>query len=115
MVHFLPGIATGSEAPIPVRGREFVPRRLYIRPADYTQRGFTQGCRGCTWAQNHLGHRAPHTEACRSRMEAEIAQDDVGEGMKNVQERQEHFAAAKVAEGDINIERGQDPQPEGAK
>ena len=48
-------------------------------------------------------------------MEAEIAKSDVCERVKKVQERHEHFAEAKVAEGDMNIERGKDPRPEGAK
>ena len=33
---------------IPMRGRGFVPRRVYTKPADYLKHGYTQGCKGCT-------------------------------------------------------------------
>ena len=48
-------------------------------------------------------------------MEAEIAENDVGEQVKKVQERHEHFAAASVAEGYVNIKCCKDPRTEGAK
>ena len=33
---------------IPLRGREFMPRKVYVKVADYEKYGFTQGCHGCT-------------------------------------------------------------------
>ena len=95
---------------IPTRGREFVPRRLYMMPKDYERYGFTQGCRGCAWAQNQIGARAPHSEQCRQRMEGEIGKDEDDIRMKKVQERQDHFAAMKVAEGEDKDERVAEPR-----
>ena len=101
----------GAEAlPVPSRGRDFVPRRVYIMPADYVRHGYTQGCRGCTWAQNQLGARAPHSEACRARIEGEIGKDENDGRTKKVQERHDHFAATKVAEGDSAKEQVNDPR-----
>ena len=57
----LEGGAIGPEK-IPVRGREFVPRRVYTRPSDFNKHGFTEGCKGCVWAQNQTGTRYPHTD-----------------------------------------------------
>ena len=48
-------------------------------------------------------------------MEAGIAKGDVGGRAKKVHERHDHFAAAKVAEDDVNTERGRDPRPGQAK
>ena len=57
-----------EQADIPTRGRDFVPRRLYIRPTDYAKFGFAQGCRGCTWQQVRVGPRPGRIEACRARL-----------------------------------------------
>ena len=89
-----------GQLPIPTRGRDFVPRRLYVRPSDYTRHGYTQGCRGCTWQQNKLGPRAGHSEACRARLEEEISKIEGDDRLQKVQDRQDHFVASKVAEGD---------------
>ena len=107
----------GQEAPglIPVRGCEFVPRRVYTRASDYVKHGFTEGCRGCTWAQNQLGPRAAHTEACRARLEGAMAADEDDDRTEKVQERQDNFAAQKVAQGDGDVKRCTDPPPEGAQ
>ena len=69
---------------IPTRGRDFAPRRIYIKPSDYDRHGHTQGCRACTWMQNRVGPRPGHTEACRSRMEGEIAKLDDDDRLKKV-------------------------------
>ena len=63
---------------VPVRGREFVPRRLYTKASDYVRHGYTQGCRGCTRLQNGFGPRVGHTELCRERIETCIAADPGG-------------------------------------
>lgn len=57
------------------RGREWVPRRMYLLPCDFAAKGCTPGCPGCTWLQNRLGARRGHTDACRERVEAEISSD----------------------------------------
>ena len=61
-----------EQAAIPTRGRDFIPRRLCIRPTDYARFGYTQGCRSCVWQQHEIGPRPGHTEACRTRLETEI-------------------------------------------
>ena len=45
----------GEIGPVPLRGREHVPRRMYAKPADFLKHGYTEGCKGCTWLQNQLG------------------------------------------------------------
>ena len=60
-----------------------------------------------------MGPRAAHAEACRARLEGAIAADEDDDRTKKVQERQDHFAAQKVAEGDEDVKRGTDPRPEG--
>ena len=56
-----------DDPPVPVRGREFVPRRIYTRTSDYEKHGYTEGCKGCVWIRNQLGPRTGHSEACRER------------------------------------------------
>ena len=81
---------------IPVRGRDFVPRRLYVMPNDYVKHGFSQGCPGCAWAQIQMGPRRGHSELCRRRLEEELAKDDTDKRADKVKERQDHYVAQKV-------------------
>ena len=74
-VRFVAPIADGADQ-VPMRGRDFVPRRVYMKPNDYATHGFTEGCKGCVWMQNKLGPRSNHSEACRARMEQKIAEDE---------------------------------------
>ena len=60
---------------VPVRGRDFAPRRIYTKLADYENYGFTEGCKGCVWLQNQIGPRVGHSEACRKRVVAKISED----------------------------------------
>ena len=60
------------EAHVPMREREFVPQRIYIKPVDFDRHGHTEGCKGCTWLTNRLGPRVLHSEGCRVRMEKMI-------------------------------------------
>ena len=46
-----------------------------MMPSDFTKHGFSQGCPGCTYAQNGSGPKRNHSEACRRRMEEEIGKD----------------------------------------
>ena len=64
------------------------------------------------WAQNQSGLRSANSEACRARLEIAIAADEDDDRTKNLQERHDHFAAQKVAEGDDNIKRGEDLRQE---
>ena len=110
MVSFPQNSEIRGPAEIPVRGKEFIPRRIYTRASDYLKHGFTQGCKGCTWAQNQLGPRYPHSEQCRRRMEAAIEQDENNDRTKKAKERLEHYLAQRVEEGDDRVERADDPR-----
>ena len=84
----------------PTRGTGIVPRRLYLKPADFKKYGFTQGCPGCTHAQTNIGPKRNHSEACRNRMESEIANNDEDERTGKVRERHDHFLAKSIEESD---------------
>ena len=82
------------------RGTDIVPRRLYLKPADFRKYGFTQGCPGCTHAQTNIGPKRNHSEACRHRMESEIAKNNDDERTGKVRERHDHFLAKRIEESD---------------
>ena len=83
-----------------MRWREFVPRRIYIKPADFDRHGFTEGCRGCTWLTHKLGPRVNHSDGCWARMEKIIGEDQTDERTKKMKDRFDHYVAQQVAEGD---------------
>ena len=87
---------------MPTRGREFVPRRIYIEPGDFEKNGCTEGCRGCTWLVNKLGPRVHHSDGCRIRMGKIIDEDETDERTKKLKERFDHDLAQQVDEGDVN-------------
>ena len=35
--------------------RSFIPRRARLKPEDFDQHGFTDGCRGCIWLRYMVG------------------------------------------------------------
>ena len=52
----VPKVAGDADpAAIPTRSSDVIPRRLYLKPADFDKHGFTQGCPGCAFAQTRLG------------------------------------------------------------
>ena len=73
-----------------MRGREFVPRRIYIKPADFERHGFTEGCRGGTWLTNKFGPRVNHNDGCLVRMEKIIGEDETDEKTKKMKDRTGH-------------------------
>ena len=85
--------AHGQIGPVPTRGREFVPRRIYTKPGDFGKNGYTEGCRGCTWLVNKLGPRVNHNDGCRMRMEKIIGEDENDERTKKVKEKFDHDLA----------------------
>ena len=89
-----------AAGPVPVRGREFVPRRVDTKIDDVKKHGFTNGCEGCTWIHNHLGPKAGHSEDCRDRIEQEIAKDIRDERSRKAKERIDHYTAQRVGEGE---------------
>jgi hypothetical protein len=96
-----PKVAGGVDAaPIPTRGPGIIPRRIYLMPGDFSKLGFTQGCPGCTYAQNGLGSKRNHSEDCRRRLEEEIGKDSSDNRGDKVKERQDHFLAQQVEENE---------------
>ena len=89
-----------------------MPRRVYIKPADFERHGFMEGCRGCTWLTNKLGPRVNHSDGCRARMEKIIGEDETDERTKKMKERFDHYAAQQVAEGDENRVSAENPRPD---
>ena len=63
-----------ASAEVPVRGREFVPRRIYTKVADYENMDIQKGVEG-VFGFNQVGPRVGHSEACRGRIEEHIAED----------------------------------------
>ena len=53
---------------IPTKSAEIIPRRIYMKPADFVRHGFTQGCPGCVYAQTSIGPKQNHSEICRQRL-----------------------------------------------
>ena len=78
-------------------------------PGDYAKHRFTQGCPGCTFAQVGVGPKRGHNEACRKRMEEEIAKDASDKRADNVKERQDHDIAQKGS-GERGSQTRGDPQ-----
>ena len=75
------------------RGPEALPRRVYIRREVELQRyGFTLGCRGCVAARDG-GRAATHSDECRRRIEAAMAEDE------GVRDRLEKAREARGEEG----------------
>ena len=70
-----------------------IPRRMYMKPADFAKHRFTQGCPGCAYAQTGIGTKRNHSEVCRKRIEAEIAKDGNDSRAAKVKERQDHHIA----------------------
>ena len=66
----------------PTRDASIAPRRVDLKPDDFRKHGFTQGCPGCIFAKTSHGPKRNHSEACRNRMEAEIAKDPMDMRMK---------------------------------
>ena len=89
-------------------GREWAPRRMYLLPSDFADKGYTPGCPGCTWLQNRLGARRGHTDACRERVEAEISSDS--QHADRVKAHKDKIDSYMAAEGEqiLKRENGQD-------
>ena len=78
----------------------YVPRRTCLRPRDFENHGYTPGCRACEkleiplWSK--LWSRNSHTQACRDRVEALIAQSEEGNRrLEETQERLRHGAGTR--------------------
>ena len=109
------GGAVPDSAPIET---SFVPRRVYLKPADLSGEnghGYTAGCPGCLYLQIGMGGRRNHTAEGRTRIEARLAETEPGkERLKTAEERQALLIdrGQEVGRGDAkeqtNNERDQD-------
>ena len=97
----------------PVRGSEVVPRRVYLMPKDFVKYGYAQGCPGCTFAQTGIGSKRNHSEACRSRVESEIAKDARDGRMEKARDRQDHYFEQNIKESE-EPKRVDDPRTVGS-
>eukprot|EP00974_Lingulodinium_polyedra_P084562 8185300-Lingulodinium_polyedra.AAC.1 len=74
--------------------------RARLVEKDFLEYGFTMGCPGCRHMQHGLPH-APHTPACRARMEGMLATGAAGqERLQRAQERSDSFLAEAVGRAD---------------
>ena len=91
-------------------------RRMRITEALLQQHGYTAGCEGCRFRRAGLGETRPHTEVCRSRLEAAMARDEAGRrALEEQRQRLERRRAerAEEARGQPQAEPpGQEPQGE---
>ena len=99
----------------PTRDATIVPRRIYLKPDDFRKHGFTQGCPGCIFAQTSVGPKRNHSEACRNRMEAEIAKDPTDMRMTKANERIDHYMEQQLMKSDAENKREIDPRHGGAE
>ena len=97
------GAATSSRTPVVVSAPVHmpdaernvpVPRRLMLRQTDFAKFGFTAGCAGCEWLTHKIGHSRNHTEDCRTRIEAAVAESDEGKArLEKNKDRIDHAVA----------------------
>ena len=72
-------------------------RRMRITEALLKQHGFTEGCEGCRFRRAGLGETRPHTEVCRSRIEAAMSGDDAGKrALEEQRQRLERRRAEQI-------------------
>ena len=104
----VPARASPVEPAAPRGG--FQPRRTYLKPKYFEKYDFTGGCPGCIAVQSGLGFKANHSDACRTRVEALMAEDAIDRVRVNrAQDRMEHFAtkdAEQSSDGDASKPTG---------
>ena len=63
------------EEPKPARA-ETEPRRTYLKAKDFVKHGYTDGCEGCRRLRAGGMAARPHTEACRTRLESILREEE---------------------------------------
>ena len=83
------------EPVVKLKGRDYVPRGLYIRrDVELQQFGYTEGCDGCLAAQSGLAHRQ-HSRVCKARIANELSKTEDGKArVERVHERAERYIVA---------------------
>ena len=77
-------------------------------PSDFANHGFTQRCPGCIYVQNGNGLKRNRSEDCRRKMEEEIGKIASDTRANKARERQDHYIAQQVQQGEQNEEREED-------
>ena len=92
-------------------GRTFMPRRTRLVPEDFEKAGFTDGCRGCAWLQDHVGGRQGHSEECRNRVESFLRKSEGGvERLQRAEGRIENWCSEEVRKSDTVVAPQEDVQ-----
>ena len=60
---------------------QLIARRIYLKPSDFERFGYTRGCKRCEHDKMYGPNRCKtnHSEACGSRIEAELAKFSEGQ------------------------------------
>ena len=88
------GVVGGEDfAELPIGSRAGENKFLYLNGKDFSKYGFTPRFRGCldivSGKQRSLGGLAPHTKACRCRMEARIQEKEPARWAQCLRRREE--------------------------
>ena len=68
-------------------------------PGDFSNVGFCQGCPGCIYAQDVIGPRRNHSEACQDRIERELNKTEFGKDrLGRAKDRLDHKLAEIMEE-----------------
>ena len=90
-----------------------IPRRGKLRRSDFVDHGYTIGCPGCDSIRQGREKQVLHTEACRARLEAKLAESDAGRSrLQRAQENIERTMSENVARGDDARSRRERPSGE---
>ena len=89
-------------------------RRMRITETLLQQYGYTVGCEGCRFRRAGLGETRPHTEECRTRVEAALAANEAGRAALEAQRLRLERRRAERAE-ETQKEPVQEPAPVEAK
>ena len=94
--------------PVVAAPREYVPRVVYLRQADFAKHGFTPGCRGCESIITKATYRVNHNVECRQRMVAVMKEDEEGKvRVAEAEMREDQFLADAVEKSDKKRKMGE--------
>ena len=87
---------------------ERVPRRVYLQKDDFERWGYTSGCPGCISILKGTA-RQMHTEACRGRMEKEMAGE---EKMVKAERRRDEYVEKAIAKDEAKRQKRKNDENE---
>ena len=85
-------------------------RRMRINETILKKYGFTSNCEGCRFRRAGLGETRGHSEECRTRIEAAMAEDELGKQILEEQRQRISRRRAEQAE-EAEVAPAQDPAP----